>query len=29
LSSRIIDADGNAVVNAVVFSIFAEQEKVL
>ena len=28
LSSRIIDADGNAVVNAVVFSIFAEQEKV-
>lgn len=28
LSSRVIDADGNAVVNAVVFSIFAEQEKV-
>jgi len=28
LSSRLIDADGNAVVNAVVFSIFAEQEKV-
>ncbi len=29
LSSRIIDADGNAVVNAEVFSIFAEREKVL
>lgn len=29
LSSRIIDAEGNAVVNAEVFSIFAEQEKVL
>ncbi len=28
LSSRIIDADGNAVVNAEVFSIFAETEKV-
>ena len=28
LSGRVIDADGNAVVNAVVFSIFAEQEKV-
>lgn len=28
LSSRIIDADGNAVVNAEVFSIFREQEKV-
>jgi hypothetical protein len=29
LSSRVIDADGNAVVNAEVFSIFAEREKVL
>jgi hypothetical protein len=28
LSSRVIDAGGNAVVNAVVFSIFAEHEKV-
>ncbi len=28
LSSRVIDADGNAVVNAEVFSIFAESEKV-
>lgn len=28
LSSRIIDADGNAVVNAQVFSIFSEVEKV-
>ncbi len=28
LSSRIVDADGNAVVNAEVFSIFREQEKV-
>lgn len=29
LSSRVVDADGNAVVNAEVFSIFAESEKVL
>ena len=29
LSSRVIDAEGNAVVNAEVFSIFAEREKVL
>lgn len=29
LSSRVVDADGNAVVNAEVFSIFAEREKVL
>lgn len=29
LSSRVIDVDGNAVVNAEVFSIFSEREKVL
>ena len=29
LSSRVVDADGNAVVNAEVYSLFAEREKVL